>query len=206
MALLEYLIKDIADTRLRNQIAAELSKLKARKKFGLVFEQHLPEIVQLPGLAGHESVALDPESVFLWISDSPELNIQSKEKIEAASDVFPRSRLIVIENDFNFERLSPGHIYFLNTQKLGVSSLLTKPGDGRTWTIWQTIENTAKAHPTHLNVIVDEAHRGMGLSAKAENNTRTLIQRFVKGAPEVGLAPVPLVIGMSATRAIPQGT
>ncbi len=51
MALLEDLIKDIADTRLRNQIAGEVSKLKARKKFGLVFEQHLPEIVQLPGLA-----------------------------------------------------------------------------------------------------------------------------------------------------------
>jgi len=150
-------------------------------------------------LAGHESVAPDPESIFLWISDSPELNIQSKEKIEAASDVFPRSRLIVIENDFNSERLSPGHIYFLNTQKLGISSLLTKPGDGRTWTIWQTIENTAKANPTHFNVIVDEAHRGMGLSAKAENTTRTLIQRFIKGAPEVGLSPVPLVIGMSAT-------
>lgn len=149
--------------------------------------------------AGHESIAPDPESIFLWISDSPELNTQSKEKIEAASDIFPRSRLIVIENDLNCERLSAGHIYFLNTQKLGVSSLLTKPGDGRTWTIWQTIENTAKASPTHFNVIVDEAHRGMGLSAKAESNTRTLIQRFIKGAPEVGLSPVPMVIGMSAT-------
>jgi adenine-specific DNA-methyltransferase len=51
MALLEYLIKDIADARLRNQIAGEVSKLKARKKFGLVFEEHLPEVVQLPGLA-----------------------------------------------------------------------------------------------------------------------------------------------------------
>ncbi len=148
---------------------------------------------------GHESIAPDPNAIFLWISDSPELNIQSKEKIEAASDVFPRSRLVIIDNEFNRERLAPGRIYFLNTQKLGVSSLLTKPGDGRTWTIWQTIENTVKANPTHFNLIVDEAHRGMGLSAKAESNTRTLIQRFIKGAPEVGLSPVPLVIGMSAT-------
>src|SRR5712671_1975959 len=51
MALLEDLIKDIADPRLRIQIAGELGKLKARKKFGLVFEQHLPEVVLLPGLA-----------------------------------------------------------------------------------------------------------------------------------------------------------
>ncbi len=149
--------------------------------------------------AGHESIASDPSAIFLWISDSPELNIQSKDKIEAASDVFPRSRLVIIDTDFDTEKLAPGHIYFLNTQKLGVSSLLTKPGDARTWTIWQTIENTTKTAPAHFNVIVDEAHRGMGLSAKAENNTRTLIQRFIKGAPEVGLSPVPLVIGMSAT-------
>jgi type III restriction enzyme len=151
--------------------------------------------------AGHESIAADPNAIFLWISDSPELNIQSKEKIEAASDVFPASRFIVIDNDFNRERFSSGYIYFLNTQKLGVSSLLTKPGDGRTWTIWQTIENTAKASPAHFNLIVDEAHRGMGLSPKAESTARTLIQRFIKGAPEMGLSPVPLVIGMSATPA-----
>src|SRR5207245_8980616 len=83
--------------------------------------------------------------------------------------------------------------------ELGVSSLLTKAGDGRTWTIWQTIENTAKASPAHFILIVDEAHRGMGLSAQAEKTARTLIQRFIKGAPEVFLSPVPLVIGMSAT-------
>jgi len=125
--------------------------------------------------------------------------VPGKEKIEAASDIFPRSRPVVIENDFNQKQLLPGHIYFLNTQKLGVSSLLTKSGDGRTWTIWQIIENTAKASPTHSYMIVDEAHRGMGLRAKAENNTRALIQRFIKGFPEVGISPVPMVIGISAT-------
>lgn len=150
--------------------------------------------------AGHESIAPDPDAIFLWISDSPELNIQSREKIQAASDVFPPSRLVIIDTDFNRERLAPGHIYFLNTQKLGVSSLLTKTGgDGRKWTIWQIIENTAHSSPAHLNLIVDEAHRGMGFSAKAESNIRTLIQRFIKGAPEVGISPVPMVIGMSAT-------
>ena len=50
MAQLEDLIQDIADPRLRAQIASEVGKLKARKKFGLVFEQHLPETVQLPSL------------------------------------------------------------------------------------------------------------------------------------------------------------
>jgi len=50
MARLEDLIKDIADPSLRIQIAGEVGKLKARKKFGLVFEEHLPEVVLLPGL------------------------------------------------------------------------------------------------------------------------------------------------------------
>ena len=51
MARLEDLIKDIADPRLREQIAREVTKLKAKKKFGLVFEEHLPEVMELPGLA-----------------------------------------------------------------------------------------------------------------------------------------------------------
>ncbi len=51
MALIEELIKTIADPRLRDQVAGEVAKLKAKKKFGLVFEEHLPEVVQLPGLA-----------------------------------------------------------------------------------------------------------------------------------------------------------
>ena len=49
MARLEDLIRDIADPSLRNQIAMEVGQLKARKKFGLVFEEHLPEVVFLPG-------------------------------------------------------------------------------------------------------------------------------------------------------------
>lgn len=51
MAQLEDLINDNADLSLHKQIAGEVSKLKARKTFGLVFEEHLPEVVQLPGLA-----------------------------------------------------------------------------------------------------------------------------------------------------------
>ena len=52
MAQLEDLIQDIADPRLRAQIASEVGKLKARKKFGRVFEQHLPETVQFPESSG----------------------------------------------------------------------------------------------------------------------------------------------------------
>lgn len=48
MAKLEDLIKRIQDPKLREQIAREAAALKANKKFGLVFEDHIPEQVQLP--------------------------------------------------------------------------------------------------------------------------------------------------------------
>src|SRR5687767_3843942 len=47
-------------------------------------------------LRGHESTAADPTAVFLWLSDSPELNEQSKNKIADASDVIPPDRLVPI--------------------------------------------------------------------------------------------------------------
>ncbi len=46
---------------------------------------------------------------------------------------------------------------------------------------------------------MDERARQAAHGDGAENNARTLIQRLIRGAPEVGLSPVPLVIGMSAT-------
>src|SRR5687767_2686333 len=50
MAGIDDLVRQIADETLRKQIAAEVAALKKGKRFGLVFEQHLPEIVELPGL------------------------------------------------------------------------------------------------------------------------------------------------------------
>jgi len=50
MAKIEDLIAQIRDERLRKGIAAEVKALKRTKKFGLVFEEHLPETVRLPNL------------------------------------------------------------------------------------------------------------------------------------------------------------
>ena len=46
MAKIEELIGEIANPRIRAEIAAEVKRLKARKKFGLVFEERLPEAVR----------------------------------------------------------------------------------------------------------------------------------------------------------------
>ena len=42
MAKIEELNGQIADARVRGEIAAEVKQPKARKKFGLVFEERLP--------------------------------------------------------------------------------------------------------------------------------------------------------------------
>lgn len=47
MALLQDLIQQIEDPVLRDRIAAETNKLLKQKKFGLVFEEHLPECTPL---------------------------------------------------------------------------------------------------------------------------------------------------------------
>lgn len=64
MAKVEDLIAQIADERLRKGIAAEVKALKKTKKFGLVFEEHLPETVRLPRLVVKlgELVAIKRES------------------------------------------------------------------------------------------------------------------------------------------------
>ncbi len=148
---------------------------------------------------GDETRKPDPAAVFLWLSDSPELNAQSRDKILSQSSVFREHDLIVVEPPFSRERFEPGKIYFLNSQKMGKDNLLTKSGDGRDYTIWQTIENTSQAIPAHFYLLIDEAHRGMNLSAHELRQAQTIVQKFIFGDPAVGLSPVKLVIGISAT-------
>lgn len=140
-----------------------------------------------------------PDAVILWVSDMPELNEQTKLKIETHSDrVFRVNQLISIDSTFDAERLEGGRVYFINTQKLGNDKLLAKVGDKRQYSIWETLTNTAKAIPDRFYVVIDEAHRGMA-GPKVAREAQTLMQRFLLGYPEVGLVKMPLVIGVSAT-------
>ena len=64
MAKIEDLVAQIPDERLKKAIDAEVRELKKNKKFGLVFEEHLPETVRLPKLPvkGGELVAKKRDS------------------------------------------------------------------------------------------------------------------------------------------------
>lgn len=67
------------------------------------------------------------EAIFIWLSDSPQLNEQSRLKIDLKADRIRLNQCVVISDDsFDMEMLEDGHIYFLNTQKLSKSSNLTR--------------------------------------------------------------------------------
>lgn len=149
-------------------------------------------------LFGNENYVEQPDAIFVWLSDSPELNLQSKEKIDTKSDKIRIHQCVVISDDsFDRETLEEGHIYFLNTQKLSKSSNLTQHSDNRQFTIWETLTNTIYDKADKLYFIIDEAHRGM--KGNEAGRATTIMQKFILGSESDGLPPVPVVIGMSAT-------
>lgn len=148
---------------------------------------------------GDENNIERPNSIAIWLSDDPELNDQSKDKIEAYADRIPFGQCVTIKDpDFDQAVLDDGKIYFLNTQKLTASSNLTKHSDSRQNTIWETLRNTIEQKEDRLYFIIDEAHRGAN-SPKEAGKATTIMQKFIFGDSEVGLPPMPVVLGMSAT-------
>lgn len=147
---------------------------------------------------GNEWIPEQPDAIFVWLSDSPELNQQSRDKIALKADHIDYSQCVMISDDsFDQEYLDDGHIYFLNTQKLGKNSNLVREGDSRTWTIWKTLRNTMEEKADHLYFIIDEAHRGM--QGREAAKATTIMQKFLKGSQVDDLPAAPLVIGMTAT-------
>src|SRR5690606_18495031 len=104
-------------------------------------------------------------------------------------------RLQIIDATFDQPAFVPGRVYFLNTQKLGSDKRLVTRGDGRTYSIWDTIERTAEEFGSSFYVVIDEAHRGMRSGGNGQAST--IIQKFIKGSTE--LRPVPVIVGISAT-------
>ena len=156
----------------------------------------------------------DRGAVVLWFTDDPSLNEQTRFRLIDAADRIATSRLVVIENTFNREKLKPGNVYFLNAQKLGRNSLLVRGAptgtdddaqpelrampDTRAFTMWNTLANTIADEHLTLYLILDEAHRGMKRPSHVDRTEKaTIVQRLVNGTS--GVPPVPIVWGISAT-------
>ena len=164
---------------------------------------------------GNDDFEFEPDdgAVVIWFSDDPNLNEQTRFRIMEASDQVVSTDLVTIEPPFSKPKLDAGKVYFLNTQKLSKSSLLTRghevveegevlegmhtavQPDMQGYTIWQTIANTIDDPDLTLYLIVDEAHRGFG--TKATRDKSTIVQRLING--HAGYPPIPIVWGISAT-------
>ena len=151
-------------------------------------------------LCGDEENKSERNSIFIWLSDDPELNEQSMHKVERETRYkLPIGSLEIIREDsFDKAELEDGKIYFLNIQKLSKSSNLTKKGDGREYTIWQTLQRTIEQKGHRLYFIIDEAHRGTSRAADTRQ-ANSIMQKFIFGSPNDELSKMPIVIGMSAT-------
>ena len=119
---------------------------------------------------GHAYGIAEPDSIFVWLSDMPELNEQTRLKIESKSDKFRARDIHIIDSNYDSEYFAPGGIYFLNTQKLGTDKLLTQKSDLRQYTIWETLTNTAKRQPKSFYIVIDEAHRGTATTASGKQS------------------------------------
>lgn len=147
---------------------------------------------------GDEQYPDQNDAIFVWLSDSPQLNEQSRIKIETKAEKCFGRCVTITDEAFDREILEDGHIYFLNTQKLSKTSNLTKHSDLRQYTIWETLANTVREKSDRLYFIIDEAHRGAQKGTELAKAT-TIMQKFLKGSEEDRLPAMPVVIGMTAT-------
>jgi hypothetical protein len=140
-------------------------------------------------------VDADPRALFLWVTDDPALNRQTRKKMLDASDLLEPSRLADLNDAFLDAALRPGRVYFLNIQQLAKSAGFARGGTNlRQYGGWDILRNTISAPDRDLYLVLDEAHRGMRQIAQRP----TIVQRIVAG--QAGSNPaVPVVWGISAT-------
>jgi hypothetical protein len=137
----------------------------------------------------------DPRLAILWITDDPALNRQTRGRMQDASELLNPWSLPEIDEAFQDESLTPGRVYFLNTQKLSKTSRLTQSGtNARAFSFWDILRNTIRGETTDLVMVLDEAHRGM----RRASDRQTIVRRLIQG--EAGSnPPMPMVWGISAT-------
>ena len=153
----------------------------------------------------------DPGAVVIWFSDDPNLNDQTRMRLMQASDKLTHDRLVTIKPPFSVPILEPRKVYFLNTQRLSKTSLLTRGAeqtaddqagqgsfmtpDDLAYNIWQTLLNTIEDDTLTVYLILDEAHRGFNTNTSRDKST--IVRSLVNGE-QTGL-PIPVVWGISAT-------
>ena len=138
----------------------------------------------------------DPSVTFLWITDDPALNRQTKARMLDASELLNNWQLREVDEAFPDASLAPGHVYFLNTQKLSKSSRLAQGGtNAREFSFWDILaqhrhrrrdgpgDGPGRGAPRHEAICRSADHR----PSPHQRPARCRIRRF----PSCGASPPP---------------
>lgn len=147
----------------------------------------------------------DPHACVLWVSDSPSLNSQTHMRFAECADkladwVGDTRCLEDVANNFcaSHEVLDPRHVYFLSKDLLGRKNRLVRGGEDNSGRVfWDVLDRTIKDPSVNLYLFIDEAHRGFDATRSAGDTTDTIFGYLVNGYE--GRAPMPMVVGVSAT-------
>ena len=147
----------------------------------------------------------DDHAAVLWVSDSPSLNDQTHARFVSCSDKladWPGDTRCLEDVGNTFcaahEMLEPRHVYFLSKDLLGRGNKLVKGGEENSGRVfWDVLDRTIKDPEVNLYLFIDEAHRGFGANASGGKATETIYGNLVNGYE--GRAPMPMIVGVSAT-------
>ncbi len=146
-------------------------------------------------LFGTEGTEPQPELTVLWVTDDPSLNQQTRKKMLQASSLIQPLHLVTVDQSLDQKTLDRGKVYFVHIQQLGKGSTnYVKVGDGRQYSLWETIGATIAKRGGDFVLIVDEAHKGTG----SKSGNKTITAQLMDGAGGT-LPPTPVVLGISAT-------
>ena len=112
------------------KIAVNELRAKAAEALGSYSRTHTPQVVSLQAptgagktiimvslvediIYGTEKFTEQPEAIFVWLSDSPQLNEQSKNKFLKSDKISVNRCITVREDNFDQEVFDDGNIYFI---------------------------------------------------------------------------------------------
>lgn len=147
-------------------------------------------------LYGDENTTPNPNLTFLWLTDDPNLNEQTRRKMMVGSSKIKPGQLVSVTADLDQRMLDPGKVYFCHIQQLGRGATnYNKVGDERDFSLWDIIGNTINFRGNEFVLIIDEAHRG---TKRRAGGGQTITAQFIEGNGGK-MPPVPVVVGISGT-------
>ena len=111
-------------------------RMKTAEALGSYHRTHAPQVVSFTAptgagktiimasliesiFFGDETYSEQQNAVIIWLSDSPQLNEQSKLKIDSKADKIRLGQCVTVtEDSFDKEVFEDGYIYFLKTKKI----------------------------------------------------------------------------------------